>query len=49
MALVPRLAGLADENDEQLLRVLSKAERKLMLDLLMRMVEHHQLKQMPIE
>ena len=49
LVLVPKLAGLADENDEQFFRVLSKSERKLMLDLLMRMAEHHQLKQMPIE
>lgn len=49
LALVPKLAGLADENDEQFFRVLSRPERKRMLEMLMRMAEHHQLKLMPIE
>jgi len=49
VALVPQLARLADENDEEFFRVLSRSDRRTLTDLLKRTAALHHLKQMPIE
>jgi DNA-binding MarR family transcriptional regulator len=49
VALVPKLATLADDNDTALFRVLSASERKLLLALLQKIAERHHLTQMPVE
>jgi hypothetical protein len=46
---VPELAGVADENDEQFFRALPKSDRKVLLDILKRIAELHQLKRLPVE
>ncbi len=47
--LVPRLAALADENDEAYFSVLSKSERKILTEILQKTAAAHQLKRLPIE
>jgi len=47
-ALVPRLAKLADENDEEFFSTLSRNERRILLALLQKLAEQHQLKTLPI-
>jgi DNA-binding MarR family transcriptional regulator len=47
--LVPKLAGLADQNDEEFFSSLSKAERGQLKELLKKLADHHQLKTVPIE
>jgi len=47
--LVPKLANLADENDEQFFSSLNGSERKQLKDILVKLVDVHQLKTMPIE
>ncbi|MBX2986589.1 MAG: MarR family transcriptional regulator [Bdellovibrionaceae bacterium] len=47
--LVPKLARLADENDDLFFSPLSQAERQQLKETLMKLVEIHQLKTMPIE
>lgn len=49
IALVPRLAKLADENDREFFSVLSKVEQDTLKDILKRIVAAHKLKKMPIE
>ncbi len=49
IALVPRLAGLADENDAEFFGALPKADRKALLQILKRMAHLHQLKRLPVE
>jgi DNA-binding MarR family transcriptional regulator len=48
-ALVPKLARLADENDEEFFGVLSLSERKALLEILKKMASRHRLKRLPIE
>jgi DNA-binding MarR family transcriptional regulator len=48
-ALVPRLAGLADENDEEFFSGLTGIEQKQLKGLLRKLASHHQLKTIPIE
>lgn len=45
--LVPRLAQLADENDDYFFAHLSKSEQNVLIDTLKSLVEHHQLKEIP--
>lgn len=47
--LVPRLAALADENDEQFFSSLSESERKYLIDALMKIASANQLNKMPTE
>ena len=47
--LVPRLAALADENDEDFFSVLSKSERQQLSDLLKKLAREHQIKTVPTE
>lgn len=49
MALVPKLASLADENDEHFFGHLGRAERKALMTTFKNLVAHHQLKRVPIE
>ena len=48
LALVPKLAKLADENDEEFFSVLSKEERSALKKILMKTAELHELKTKPI-
>lgn len=49
IAMVPRLAKLADENDEEFFAVLSKSERKSLTATLRKIAAHHQLTKAPVE
>ena len=49
IALVPKLAKLADGNDEEFFGVLSKSERKTLLAILKKIASLHKLTQIPIE
>jgi DNA-binding MarR family transcriptional regulator len=46
-ALVPRLAELADANDEHFFRHLPAAERQALMAAMKALVKHHHLKQVP--
>lgn len=46
-ALVPKLAALADANDEHYFKHLRTAERLALMDTLQALVKHHQLKDIP--
>ena len=48
-ALVPRLARLADANDEHFFGHLPPAERQALVAAMQSLVQHHQLKQIPSE
>lgn len=48
LALVPKLAALADQNDAEFFGVLSSAERKQLTELLEKLATHHQLSQHPV-
>lgn len=48
-ALVPRLAALADENDEHFFGHLSASERKMLIDILRGVVRRHGLTRIPVE
>jgi DNA-binding MarR family transcriptional regulator len=48
-ALVPRLAAIADENDEGFFACLTKSERSQLRDLLKKIADHYELKTQPIE
>lgn len=47
--LVPKLARIADENDESFFSVLPEAERKSLMSALVKVAEFHKLKTNPIE
>src|SRR5271170_2994024 len=49
IALVPTLAKLADENDQEFFGVISKAERETLRAILQRVVTRHKLTTVPIE
>lgn len=49
VALVPKLARLADENDEQFFGVLSKSERAALAAILQKAVAIHGLRKMPVD
>lgn len=48
-ALVPKLARLADANDEHFFGHLPPVERQALLSAMKALVQHHQLKQIPSE
>ncbi len=48
-ALVPKLASLADKNDEEFFSSLTKSERGQLTGLLKKLADAHQLKTMPVE
>ncbi len=47
--LVPRLAALADQNDEEFFSELSQSERMRLVATLKKLVQAHNLSQLPIE
>ncbi len=47
--LVPRLASIADENDEGFFSILSKADQKTLTKTLLKLAEFHKLNTSPIE
>ncbi len=47
--LVPKLAKIADENDENFFSALSQSERKALMNTLKKLAEHHKLNTNPIE
>ncbi len=47
--LVPKLASIADENDERFFSVLKDSERKTLMDILIKLAEIHKLQSNPIE
>ncbi len=47
--LVPKLAGIADRNDERFFSVLTESERKTLMDILVKLAEIHKLQNNPIE
>ncbi len=49
IAMVPRLAKLADRNDEEFFAVLSKSERRYLTAMLRKVASHHQLTKVPVE
>ncbi len=48
-ALVPRLAGLADQNEEHFFGHLGQPERVALMKVFRGLVAHHQLKQVPVD
>lgn len=48
-ALVPELAALADDNDTQFFRPLTVQERRVLRQLLERLVEQNELKAVPVD
>lgn len=49
VSLVPKLAGLADRNDEEFFSVLTSAERKTLTEILKKMASMHKLTKAPVE
>lgn len=49
VAMVPKLAKLADENDEEFFGVISKADRRRLSEILKKIASLHRLSKMPIE
>ncbi len=49
VAMVPQLAKLADENDREFFRVLSKSERRILTGLLRKTAAQHQLTKVPVD
>ena len=49
VTVVPKLARLADQNDEEYFSVLSKSDRQVLTFILKKMVAAHRLTKMPIE
>lgn len=47
--LVPKLAKIADENDESFFSILSRGEKKTLMNTLMKLAELHRLNTNPIE
>lgn len=47
--LVPTLAALADQNDEEFFHPLSRKERETLLSILQKLVQAHGLKKLPTE
>lgn len=47
--LIPKLANLADENEEEFFSSLSGSERKQLKEILVKLVDVHHLKTLPIE
>lgn len=48
-AMVPQLAALADQNDEEFFSVITKAEQKTLLNILIKTAKLHKFNKMPIE
>lgn len=48
MALVPKLASLADENDDHFFGHLGRAERRALMTTFKSLVAHHQFEEIPV-
>ena len=48
MLLVPKLAALADQNDDHFFGHLSRAQRSALMKTFKNLVAHHQLKEIPV-
>ncbi|MFY9803765.1 MAG: MarR family transcriptional regulator [Candidatus Acidiferrales bacterium] len=48
LAIIPKLATLADENDKEFFGVLSKSERRTLSGILRKIAARHQLTKMPV-
>jgi DNA-binding MarR family transcriptional regulator len=46
---VPQLAEIADHNDDQFFAVLNTGERQRLRDLLIKLANHHQIRDLPFE
>ena len=49
ISLVPKLASLADQNDQEFFSALTKAENHQLLSILKKLSHHHQIKTIPTE
>lgn len=47
--IIPKLAALADKNDDSFFSVLSKTDKKALTEILIRLARHHQITKMPVE
>ena len=47
--VVPELTGIADHNDHQFFAFLNTGERHLLRDLLIKLANHHQIRDVPFE
>lgn len=47
--VVPELAEIADHNDDQFFAVLNTRERHMLRDLLIKLANHHQIRDVPVE
>jgi DNA-binding MarR family transcriptional regulator len=47
--VVPQLADIADHNDDQFFGLLNTGERRLLRDLLIKLANHHQIRDVPFE
>ncbi|MBS1958497.1 MAG: MarR family transcriptional regulator [Bdellovibrionales bacterium] len=49
IALIPKLASLADQNDEEFFAKLTKSERNQLIEILQKLAKLHQIKTKPID
>lgn len=49
LSMVPKLAALADKNDEDFFSTLAKSEKKILTRILKKLAQGHHLTKMPIE
>ena len=49
LKLVPKLASIADENDKSFFSILPKSEQKKLINILIKLAEHHKLKTNPVD
>jgi DNA-binding MarR family transcriptional regulator len=47
--VVPKLAGIADRNDDKFFAFLDSGERQLLRALLIKLADHHQIRNVPLE
>lgn len=47
--LVPKLASIADENDEKFFSILTASERKILIETLVKLAQYHELNTNPVE
>jgi DNA-binding MarR family transcriptional regulator len=47
--VVPELADIADHNDDQFFAYLNTGERNMLRDLLIKLANHHQIRDVPFE
>jgi DNA-binding MarR family transcriptional regulator len=47
-SLVPKLAAIADQNDEDFFGILADTDRRRLMELMKRLIHKHGLKQVPV-